>query len=225
MTMLILTGDVNLMKVADAAVPFRARRPRSCARPTSCSAISNAACTRRRPATRSATRAFLPTPRSAARRSSAPASTPSASPTTCTTARPRSSLRSRGSTRSASCTPAPAPNLAAARAPAIVERNGSALRLSAAQLGLLADRSRGAQGRGRHRRHPRPHRLSRADVAGCGPSMPPPNRPGVPPEIITWADAAYLRAFTGGHRGAAPAGRRAGGVLPLGAWTRRCCNT
>ena len=25
--------------------------------------------------------------------------------------------------------------------------------------------------------------------------MPPPNRPGVPPDIITWADAAYLRAF------------------------------
>jgi poly-gamma-glutamate synthesis protein (capsule biosynthesis protein) len=28
------------------------------------------------------------------------------------------------------------------------------------------------------------------------PEIPPPNRPGVPPEIVTWADAAYLRAFT-----------------------------
>ena len=27
------------------------------------------------------------------------------------------------------------------------------------------------------------------------PEVPPPNRPGVPPEIVTWADAAYLRAF------------------------------
>src|ERR1700732_1573338 len=27
------------------------------------------------------------------------------------------------------------------------------------------------------------------------PETPPPNRPGVPPEIVTWADAAYLRAF------------------------------
>jgi poly-gamma-glutamate synthesis protein (capsule biosynthesis protein) len=28
------------------------------------------------------------------------------------------------------------------------------------------------------------------------PEIPPPNRPGVPPEIVTWADAAYLRSFT-----------------------------
>ena len=28
------------------------------------------------------------------------------------------------------------------------------------------------------------------------PGVPPPNRPGVPPEIVTWADAAYLRAYT-----------------------------
>jgi poly-gamma-glutamate synthesis protein (capsule biosynthesis protein) len=28
------------------------------------------------------------------------------------------------------------------------------------------------------------------------PEIPPPNRPGVPPEIVTWADAGYLRAFT-----------------------------
>jgi poly-gamma-glutamate synthesis protein (capsule biosynthesis protein) len=27
------------------------------------------------------------------------------------------------------------------------------------------------------------------------PGMPPPNRPGVPPEIITWADKDYLREF------------------------------
>jgi poly-gamma-glutamate synthesis protein (capsule biosynthesis protein) len=27
------------------------------------------------------------------------------------------------------------------------------------------------------------------------PEIPPPNRPGVPPEIVTWADKAYLRAF------------------------------
>jgi len=28
------------------------------------------------------------------------------------------------------------------------------------------------------------------------PEIPPPNRPGVPPEIVTWADKTYLRAFT-----------------------------
>jgi poly-gamma-glutamate capsule biosynthesis protein CapA/YwtB (metallophosphatase superfamily) len=27
------------------------------------------------------------------------------------------------------------------------------------------------------------------------PEIPPPNRPGVPPDIVTWADAAYLRSF------------------------------
>ena len=27
------------------------------------------------------------------------------------------------------------------------------------------------------------------------PEVPPPNRPGIPPEIITWADAAYLNWF------------------------------
>jgi poly-gamma-glutamate synthesis protein (capsule biosynthesis protein) len=53
-------------------------------------------------------------------------------------------------------------NVAEARAAVILER--SALRLSAAQLGLLADQSRGAQGRGRHRRHSRAHRLPRPDV-------------------------------------------------------------
>ena len=55
-------------------------------------------------------------------------------------------------------------DLASARAPVILERGGRALRLPAAQLGLLADQSRGARGRARHRGDPRPHRLSGAGV-------------------------------------------------------------
>ena len=59
-------------------------------------------------------------------------------------------------------------DLAAARAPAIVERDGMRFGFLAAQLGVLADRSRGAQGRSRDRRHSRPHRLSRAGVQDAG---------------------------------------------------------
>src|SRR5215475_13772687 len=40
-------------------------------------------------------------------------------------------------------------------------------------------------------------RLDRLGIlhAGARADVPPPNRPGVPPDIITWADAAYLSAF------------------------------
>src|SRR5262249_59210874 len=42
----------------------------------------------------------------------------------------------------------------------------------------------------------RGHRAYTVRMHKAGPEIPPPNRPGVPPEIVTWADAGYLRAFT-----------------------------
>ena len=51
----------------------------------------------------------------------------------------------------------------AARAPAIIDARRGALRLFAAQLGLLADQSRSQRQRPRHRGDPRAHRLRGAD--------------------------------------------------------------
>jgi poly-gamma-glutamate synthesis protein (capsule biosynthesis protein) len=86
------------------------------------------------------------------------------------------------------------PNLAAARAPVILERGG--VRVGFLQRSsvywptnheALADAPGIAVIRGHTAYHVPTVRLR----AG----MPPPNRPGVPPEIVTWADKAYLRAF------------------------------
>jgi poly-gamma-glutamate capsule biosynthesis protein CapA/YwtB (metallophosphatase superfamily) len=86
-------------------------------------------------------------------------------------------------------------DLAAARAPVILERRG--VRVGFLQRSsvywptnheALADAPGIAVIRGHTAYHVPTTRLR----AG----MPPPNRPGVPPEIVTWADEAYLRAFT-----------------------------
>ena len=100
----------------------------------------------------------------------------------------------RNSTASASCTPAPARISAAARAPAVVERGG-------VRFGFLQRSSV---------YWPTNHE-ARAEAAGIAvikghtayqipnsrltPGHYPPNRPGLPPLIITWADAAYLAEF------------------------------
>jgi hypothetical protein len=85
-------------------------------------------------------------------------------------------------------------NLAAARAPVILERGG--LRFGFLQRSSVywptnheahEDASGIAVIRG-HTAYHVPYSRLRAGV-------PPPNRPGVPPDIVTWADKAYLRAF------------------------------
>jgi poly-gamma-glutamate synthesis protein (capsule biosynthesis protein) len=85
-------------------------------------------------------------------------------------------------------------DLAAARAPAILERNGvrfGFLQRSSVYWPTNHEASKDAGGiaviRG-HTAYHVPMFKTRADV-------PPPNRPGIPPEIITWADAAYLGWF------------------------------
>jgi len=86
------------------------------------------------------------------------------------------------------------PNLAAARAPVIIARNG--LRVGVVQRSSVywptdheaEDDSPGiAVIRG--------HTAYHVPMGRIAPGVPPPNRPGVPPVIVTWADAAYVGEF------------------------------
>jgi len=85
-------------------------------------------------------------------------------------------------------------DLAAARAPAVLERGGvrfGFLQRSSVYWPTNHEARKDGAGiaviRG-HTAYHVPMFKTRAEV-------PPPNRPGVPPDIITWADAAYLSAF------------------------------
>jgi len=86
------------------------------------------------------------------------------------------------------------PNLAAARAPVIVARNG--LRVGAVQRSSVywptdheahADSPGIAVILG--------HTAYHVPTSRVAPGVPPPNRPGVPPVIVTWADKHYLDEF------------------------------
>jgi len=85
-------------------------------------------------------------------------------------------------------------NLAAARAPAIIARNG--LRVGVVQRSSVywptdheahADAPGIAVIRG--------HTAYHVPMGRIAPGVPPANRPGVPPLIVTWADASYLGEF------------------------------
>jgi poly-gamma-glutamate capsule biosynthesis protein CapA/YwtB (metallophosphatase superfamily) len=87
------------------------------------------------------------------------------------------------------------PNLAAARAPAIVERNG--LRVGFLQRSSVYwptdheafDDSPGiAVIKG--------HTAYHVPYGRIAPHIPPPNRPGLPPVVVTWADKDYLAEFS-----------------------------
>jgi poly-gamma-glutamate capsule biosynthesis protein CapA/YwtB (metallophosphatase superfamily) len=85
-------------------------------------------------------------------------------------------------------------NLAAARAPAIIAHNG--LRVGAVQRSSVywpTDHEAHADSPGIAviRGHTAYHVLT----GRIAPGVPPPNRPGVPPLVVTWADAAYLGEF------------------------------
>ena len=86
------------------------------------------------------------------------------------------------------------PNLPAARAPAIIARTG--LRVGVLQRSSVywptdheahADSPGIAVIRG--------HTAYHVPMGRMTPGVPPPNRPGVPPLIVTWADAIYLCEF------------------------------
>jgi len=85
-------------------------------------------------------------------------------------------------------------NLAAARAPVIITRNG--LRVGVVQRSSVywptdheahADSPGIAVIMG--------HTAYHVPTARVAPGVPPPNRPGVPPVIVTWADKTYLDEF------------------------------
>jgi poly-gamma-glutamate capsule biosynthesis protein CapA/YwtB (metallophosphatase superfamily) len=85
-------------------------------------------------------------------------------------------------------------NLAAARAPAIVERSG--LRAGFVQRSSVywptnheaSERSAGIAALRAHTAYQVPAHKTR-------PEIPPMNRPGIPPIVVTWSDRAYLAAF------------------------------
>jgi poly-gamma-glutamate capsule biosynthesis protein CapA/YwtB (metallophosphatase superfamily) len=86
------------------------------------------------------------------------------------------------------------PNLAAARAPAIVERNGlraGFLQRSSVYWPTDHEARDDAPGIAVLRGHTAYH----VPMGRTHPGIPPANRPGVPPAIVTWADAAYLAEF------------------------------
>jgi len=86
------------------------------------------------------------------------------------------------------------PGLAAARAPAIVERGGS--RIGFLQRSSVywptnheaGDHSAGIAALRAHTAYQVPAHKTR-------PEIPPMNRPGIPPIVVTWPDRAYLAAF------------------------------
>ncbi len=86
------------------------------------------------------------------------------------------------------------PNLAAARAPAVIARNGlrvGILQRSSVYWPTDHEARDDAPGIAVLRGHTAYH----VPMGRLRPGAPPANRPGVPPEIITWADPVYLAEF------------------------------
>src|SRR3979490_2394238 len=86
------------------------------------------------------------------------------------------------------------PNLAAARAPVVLERAGMRfgfLQRSSVYWPTNHEARKDAAGIAILKGHTAYH----VPMSRLRPGMPPPNRPGVPPEVITWADKGYLREF------------------------------
>ena len=86
-------------------------------------------------------------------------------------------------------------NLTAARAPAIVERAGSRVGfIQRSSVYWPTNHEAGAHSAGIATL--RGHTAYQVPAHKTRPEIPPMNRPGVPPIIITWADRAYLAQFT-----------------------------
>jgi poly-gamma-glutamate synthesis protein (capsule biosynthesis protein) len=189
---LILTGDVNLMNVADATVPFRHVAGALQAADV---VFANLECCLHLPARRShATEGFFADPQTGgeALRLSGIHAVGVANNVNYGTDNIAASIE-RLDQLGVKHTGA-GPNLAAARAPAVVARNG--FRVGVVQRSSVywptdheahADSPGIAVLRGHTAYHVPTGRFS-ADI-------PPPNRPGVPPLIVTWADADYLDEF------------------------------
>src|ERR1700730_12593503 len=189
---LILTGDVNLMNVADATVPFRHV---AAALHEADVVFGNLECCLHLPSRRSnSTEGFFADPQigGEALRLSAIHAVGIANNVNYgfdNIAASIARLDQLGVLHTGA-----GPNLAAARAPAIVTRNG--LRVGVVQRSSVywpTDHEAHADSPGiavvlGHTAYHVPTGRFAADI-------PPPNRPGVPPLIVTWADPDYLDAF------------------------------
>jgi poly-gamma-glutamate capsule biosynthesis protein CapA/YwtB (metallophosphatase superfamily) len=86
------------------------------------------------------------------------------------------------------------PNFAAARAPAIVARNGLCVGVvQRSSVYWPTDHEAGVDTPGIA--VIRGHTAYQVPTGRLAPGMPPPNRPGVPPLVMTWADAGYVAEF------------------------------
>jgi poly-gamma-glutamate synthesis protein (capsule biosynthesis protein) len=189
---LILTGDVNLMNIRDATVPFRhiAAELRSAD-----VVFANLECCLHLPARRShAEEGFFVDPRvggEALRLSGIHAVgiannvNYGAENIAASIARlDQLGVRHTGA----------GPNLAAARAPAIIARNGLSVGiLQRSSVYWPTDHEAHADSPGIAVIHG--HTAYQVPMGRTAPGVPPANRPGVPPLIVTWADTSYLGEF------------------------------
>src|ERR1700728_4862067 len=189
---LILTGDVNLMNVADATVPFRHVAK---ALHDADVVFGNLECCLHLPPRRShATEGFFADPQigGEALRLSGIRAVGIANNVNYGAENIAASIKRLDQIRLAH-TGAGA-DLAAARAPAIIARNG--LPIAAVQRSSVywpTDHEAAADSPGIAVM--RGHTAYQVPIGRVAPGMPPPNRPGVPPIVVTWADAAYLDDF------------------------------
>ena len=189
---LILTGDVNLMNVTDAAIPFRQT---AAALHAADVVFGNLECCLHLPARRSHdTEGFFADPQvggEALRLAGfhAVGVANNVNYGADTIAASLGVLDQLGIVHTGA-----GPNLAAARAPALVVRNG--LRVGFVQRSSVywpTDHEAGADMPGIA--VVRGYTAYQVPTGRLVPGMPPPNRPGVPPLVVTWADPKYLAEF------------------------------
>jgi poly-gamma-glutamate synthesis protein (capsule biosynthesis protein) len=87
------------------------------------------------------------------------------------------------------------PDVAAASMPAIVARGGSRIGF-VQRSSVYWPTNHEATATGAGIAVLRGHTAYQVPAHKIRPEIPPMNRPGVPPEVVTWADRAYLKSFT-----------------------------